>query len=130
MAIPFALGGTSELFVNVPAFGIAYSRAPKNMRGLVSALNLFNNAIAYAIGLATAGVVKDPYLVWDFAAPTIIGIVAAVVFYWMYHDIDDEEYRLSRNEAIYHVEESEVDEKGSEQDGKRVREEARMKEIS
>lgn len=97
MAIPYALGGTSELFVNVPAYGIAYSRAPQNMRGLVSALNLFNSAIAYAIGLACAGLVKDPYLTWDFGAPTIIGVVMAVVFYWIYRDIDKEEYTLTQN---------------------------------
>jgi dipeptide/tripeptide permease len=64
MAIPYALGGFSELFVNVPAYGIAYSRSPKNMRGLVSALNLFSTAVAYALGLAFAGVVKDPMLTW------------------------------------------------------------------
>lgn len=64
MAIPYALGGFSEIFVNVPAYGIAYSRAPKNMRGLVSALNLFSSAVSYAIGLACTAVIKDPYLTW------------------------------------------------------------------
>ena len=60
--IPLAIGGISELFINVPAYGIAYSRAPVNMRGLVSALNLFNTAIAYIIGLACSSVVRDPFL--------------------------------------------------------------------
>lgn len=102
MAVPYALGGISELFVNVPAYGIAYSRAPKNMRGLVSALNLFNTAIAYAIGLACAGVIKDPYLTWDFGAPVIIGFVAACFFWWLYRDIDKEEYTLTKN-GDYHL---------------------------
>lgn len=102
MAVPYALGGISELFVNVPAYGIAYSRAPKNMRGLVSALNLFNTAIAYAIGLACAGVIKDPYITWDFGAPVIIGFVAACFFWWMYRDIDKEEYTLTKN-GDYHL---------------------------
>ncbi|TVY44201.1 Peptide transporter, partial [Lachnellula occidentalis] len=75
MAIPYALGGISELFVNVPAYGIAYSRAPQNMRGLVSGINLFTGAITYAIGLACSGLVKDPYLT----------------------DIDHEEYLLTQN---------------------------------
>jgi dipeptide/tripeptide permease len=97
MAIPFSLGGISELFVNVPAYGIAYSRAPQNMRGLVSAINLFSTAIAYAIGLACAGLIKDPYLTWDFGAPTIIGVVLAGVFYWIYKDLDKEEYTLTEN---------------------------------
>jgi dipeptide/tripeptide permease len=64
MAIPYSLGGLSEIFVNVPAYGLAYSRSPPNMRGLVSALNLFSAGVAYAIGLAFSGVIKDPYLTW------------------------------------------------------------------
>lgn len=64
LALPSALGGLSEIFVNVPAYGIAYARSPPNMRGLVSAINLFSAAISYVIGLIFTGVVKDPYLTW------------------------------------------------------------------
>lgn len=103
MGIPYAIGGISELFVNVPAYGIAYSRAPANMRGLVSALNLFTQAIAYAVGLACAAVIQDPYLTWDFGAPAIIGGIMMVVFYFTYRDIDKEEYRLSQNDEQMHV---------------------------
>lgn len=103
MAVPYAIGGISELFVNVPAYGIAYSRAPANMRGLVSALNLFTQAIAYLVGLACAGVIKDPYLTWDFGAPTIIGFIMMCAFYWIYRDIDKEEYKLSVNDEQMHV---------------------------
>ncbi|KAK3939190.1 general substrate transporter [Diplogelasinospora grovesii] len=102
-AIPFAIGGISELFVNVPAYGIAYSRAPVNMRGLVSAINLFNTAVAYAIGLACSSVVTDPYLTWDFGGPAIAGGVLTVVFYFMFRHIDKEEYVLSQNKD-YHLE--------------------------
>ncbi|KAL2069386.1 hypothetical protein VTL71DRAFT_14065 [Oculimacula yallundae] len=102
MALPYALGGISELFVNVPAYGLAYSRAPKNMRALVTALNLFSTGIAYALGLAFAGLVKDPYLTWDLGAPAIIGFVAAAVFWYLFKHIDAEEYVLSTNDD-YHV---------------------------
>jgi dipeptide/tripeptide permease len=103
LALPFSIGGISELFVNVPAYGIAYSRAPKNMRGLVTALNLFNTGIAYALGLAFAGLVTDPYLTWVFGAPTIIGFVAAALFWYLFNHIDKEEYLLSTNDD-YHLE--------------------------
>lgn len=103
MAIPYALGGISELFVNVPAYGIAYSRAPKNMRGLVSAINLLNTAVAYAIGLACSAVIKDPYLTWVFGGPSIVGGVLTVVFYFMFRHIDKEEYMLSENAEETHV---------------------------
>ncbi|OGM45330.1 oligopeptide transporter [Aspergillus bombycis] len=97
MAIPYALGGISELFVNVPAYGIAYSRAPKNMRGVVSAVNLLNTAVAYAIGLACSAVVRDPYLTWVFGGPSIVGGVLTVIFYFMFRHIDKEEYMLSED---------------------------------
>jgi dipeptide/tripeptide permease len=96
-AIPFAIGGVSELFVNVPAYGIAYSMAPKNMRGLVSAINLLSSAFAYAFGLAFAGLIKDPYITWDFGGPAILGFVTAIIFWFIYRDLDDEEYHLSEN---------------------------------
>jgi dipeptide/tripeptide permease len=103
LALPFSIGGISELFVNVPAYGIAYSRAPKNMRGLVTALNLFNTGIAYALGLAFAGLVTDPYLTWVFGAPTIIGFVSSALFWYLFNHIDKEEYLLSTNDD-YHLE--------------------------
>jgi len=103
VAIPYALGGISELFVTVPAYGIAYSRAPKNMRGLVSALNLFSTGIAYALGLAFAGLVTDPYITWVFGGPTIVGFVATGLFWYLFKHIDQEEFVLSKNDD-YHVE--------------------------
>lgn len=100
-AIPVGIGGISELFVNVPAFGIAYSMAPKNMRGLVSGMNLFSSAIAYAFGLAFSGLIKDPYLTWVFAGPTIVGFIAAPLFWFIYKDLDRVEYTLTENKE-YH----------------------------
>lgn len=80
MAVPYGIGGFSELFINVPAYGIAYSRAPVNMRGVVSALNLFNTAIAYIVNLAASPAITDPNLIWDFGGPTIVGAVVTVLF--------------------------------------------------
>ncbi|KAM3416292.1 hypothetical protein BST61_g7898 [Cercospora zeina] len=98
MAIPFGLGGVSEIFVNVPAYGIAYSRAPANMRGLVTAINLLNTGFAYAIGLACSSVVRDPYLTWDFGGPAIAGGIVTVIFYSLFRNIDKEEYTLNDSE--------------------------------
>lgn len=50
------------------------------MRGLVSAINLFNTAIAYIINLACSPIVQDPYLVWDFGGPAIAGAIVTVIF--------------------------------------------------
>lgn len=97
-AIPYSLGGFSELFINVPAYGIAYSRAPVNMRGLVSSINLFNTGIAYIVNLAASAAIRDPYLIWVFGGPAIAGGVVTVFFYWNFRHIDKEEYVLSTNQ--------------------------------
>jgi hypothetical protein len=62
------------------AYGIAYSRAPVNMRGLVSAINLLNTGFAYVINLALSPVITDPHLVWDFGGPAIVGGFVTVLF--------------------------------------------------
>lgn len=102
VALPYALGGVSELFINVPAYGIAYSRAPPNMRGLVSAINLLSTGVAYAIGLACSSVIQDPYLTWDLGGVAIAGGILTVVFWFMFKHIDKEEYTLSQN-GDHHV---------------------------
>jgi dipeptide/tripeptide permease len=104
MAIPYGLGGISEIFINVPAYGIAYSRAPVSMRGLVSAINLFNTGVAYAIGLACSSVIRDPYLTWDFGGCAIAGAITAFAFYFIFRRLDKEEFSL-RDEADvdYHL---------------------------
>jgi len=94
-AIPIVLTAISEIFVNVTAYGIAYSRSPKNMKGLVSSINLFMTAIAAAIGLATAPAIQDPYLVWAFAGPTIVGGVSTVVFWFLFKHLDKEEFIIN-----------------------------------
>ncbi|KAF2165996.1 hypothetical protein M409DRAFT_66905 [Zasmidium cellare ATCC 36951] len=98
-AIPYAIGGFSELFINVPAYGLAYSRAPINMRGVVSAINLLNTGFAYVINLALSAVITDPHLVWDFGGPAIVGGIVTVFFYFLFRHIDKEEYVLSTNQT-------------------------------
>lgn len=96
-ALPVMGTAICEILVNVTAYGLAYSRAPKNMRGLVSALNLFSTGVSFAIGLGTSYVIQDPYIVWAFGGPTIIGFVLAFVFWFTFKDLDKEEYILSEN---------------------------------
>jgi len=94
-AIPVIVTAASEVFVNVTAYGIAYSRSPKNMKGVVASINLFMTAISAAVGLGTSYVIQDPYLIWAFAAPTIIGFVLAIVFWFTFKHINDDEFVLN-----------------------------------
>ena len=34
----------------------------------------------------------------DFGVPTILGLVSTAVFWYLYRDIDKEEYKLSQND--------------------------------
>ncbi|KAI8956142.1 hypothetical protein F4801DRAFT_595435 [Xylaria longipes] len=94
-AIPVIVGAVSEVFVNVSLYGIAYAMAPKNMKGLVASLNLFNSAISAILGLAAAPAIKDPNLVWVFFGPTIAGAVLTVIFWFLFHELDNEEFILN-----------------------------------
>ncbi|KAG6004558.1 hypothetical protein E4U21_000942 [Claviceps maximensis] len=93
--IPFTLGGLSEVLMNIPACGIAYSRSPANMRGLVSAMFLFNQGFANIVSLAISAAIVDPYLVWAFGGPAIMGGIATVSFWFIFKHIDKEEFVLS-----------------------------------
>lgn len=94
-SIPVIVTAISEIFINVTCYGIAYSRSPKNMKGLVASINLFMTAISAAIGLATAPAIQDPYLIWAFAGPTICGAVLTVIFYFTFRHLDKEEFVIN-----------------------------------
>lgn len=94
-ALPIVVTAASEVFVNVTGYTIAYSRSPKNMKGLVSSINLFMTAISAAIGLATANAIQDPYLVWAFAGPTIAGAVFTIVFWFTFKHLNNEEFVIN-----------------------------------
>ena len=106
MGIPYSIGGISELFINVPAYGIAYSRAPINMRGTLSSINLFNTGFAYIINLALSSVIVDPHLVWAFGGPAIVCAVVTVVFWFLFKHIDREGYVLSQTVETAEVHDS------------------------
>ncbi|KAK4642303.1 peptide transporter ptr2 [Podospora bellae-mahoneyi] len=94
-SIPVIVNAISEIFVNVTSYGIAYSRSPKNMKGLVSSLNLMMVGVSAAVGLASAPAIKDPNLIWVFAGPTMVGAVMTVLFYFTFQHIDKEEFVLN-----------------------------------
>jgi len=88
----YVLSALSECFVNVTALQIAYARAPRDMKGLVTSMYLFTNALSAAIAEACTPSLNDPHLIWPFAATAIAGTVLAVWFYWLYRHLDDDEY--------------------------------------
>ncbi|QUC18886.1 uncharacterized protein UV8b_03127 [Ustilaginoidea virens] len=97
--IPYALGGLSELFIDVPSYSIAYSRSPENMRGLLQALSLFAIGFAEIANLLCSSVVVDPYLIRAFGVPAVVGVFVTVGFWLMFRHIDKEEFVLSTTQT-------------------------------
>ena len=60
------------------------------------------SAIQYVINLATTAAIKDPYITWAFAVPSIIGLVSATVFWFTFNHLDMEVYIVSNNND-YHL---------------------------
>ena len=99
-AIPTAVTACSEVFINVTAYGLAYSRAPPNMKGFVMSLSLFMTAISTAISLATADALHDPNFVIAFAVPCGVGFGAAFVFYYLFRHLDDEDFFVHVDDVV------------------------------
>lgn len=79
-------------FCYVTAYELAYARSPKSMRGLVTALLLFSNALLSALSLAITPGITDPYLVWVWAVPAVALFVQTCFFHWRYRHMNDDEF--------------------------------------
>ncbi|KAL1882129.1 hypothetical protein VTK73DRAFT_2220 [Phialemonium thermophilum] len=77
----YVLIAFSEAFVIITGLEMAFTRAPKNLRSVISALFWLTIGIAAAICIALAGVSQDPYLVWMYGSLAIVSFVAGCVFY-------------------------------------------------
>ncbi|KAJ5756679.1 hypothetical protein N7533_006222 [Penicillium manginii] len=86
------LSALSECFCNVTAYEVAYSRAPKSMRGTVVAVYLFMSALSSALGEIMIPVTKDPWLIWIWAAPPITLFPQTMIFWYRFHHIDNDIY--------------------------------------
>ena len=59
------------------------------------------SAIQYAINLATAPAISDPHIVWAFAGPSIVGFVSAIIFWFTFKHLDNEEYVIKDAASDY-----------------------------
>jgi POT family proton-dependent oligopeptide transporter len=90
-ALPYVLIGISEIFTNVTSLEYAFSKAPKNMRSLVMAVNLLMSAISSAIGQALVALSEDPLLVWNYGVVAVLAFVAGIAFWLCFRKLDAEE---------------------------------------
>ncbi|KAF7294596.1 PTR2-domain-containing protein [Mycena indigotica] len=87
----YSLPAIGELFVNVTSYEIAYTRAPQRMKGVIFAIVLFMSALSSALTLIISPSFVDPNLIWPFVGLGAVCVVAAVLIWILFHEMDDEE---------------------------------------
>ena len=112
--INYGLCALGECFCYTTAYEIAFTRAPDNAKGLVTALFLFNSAISSAISEGVSGAMKDPNLIWPFTGISAVGGFFAFVFLFCYWNLDktmakeDAERETARQSKITEIDKAEI----------------------
>ncbi|KAK4052076.1 hypothetical protein OIV83_002370 [Microbotryomycetes sp. JL201] len=91
----FVLVAISEIFASITGLEVAYNKAPKSMRSLVTAMFLATSAISSAIGQAFLPLSEDPLLVVNYAVMAGVSFAAGILFYALFYKLDREEDRLN-----------------------------------
>ncbi|KAJ4379541.1 hypothetical protein N0V86_004722 [Didymella sp. IMI 355093] len=80
----------SEIFASITGLEYAYTKAPKNMRSLVTGVFWFTHAFSSAIAQAFVPLAADPLLVWLYVTIAILTFFGWVAFWWMFRALDRE----------------------------------------
>jgi len=91
----YVLIAISEILASITSLEYAFSKAPRNMRSLVMAFNLFMTAISAAIGEAFVSLSADPLLVWNYGVMAVLSFIGGTCFWFQYRDLDREEDHLN-----------------------------------
>lgn len=93
--IPYLLIAFSEIFASITGLEYAFTKAPKNMRSVVTGVFLFMSAISYAIGEAFVSLSADPLLVWNYMIIAILAAVGGAAFWLAHRKLDAAEDKLN-----------------------------------
>lgn len=93
--LPYVLVGISEIFASITGLEYAFTKAPKNMRSLVTSVFLFMNAFSSAIAQGLTGLSEDPLLVWNYGVVAILSAVGGIGFWLANRKLDKEEDALN-----------------------------------
>ncbi|KAF5563339.1 peptide transporter PTR2 [Fusarium pseudoanthophilum] len=73
---------------------MAYARAPEGMKSTVVAINLAMQALSAALAQILIPSIKDPNLIWAWAAPGIALFVQTIIFWVRHHHVNDEKFLI------------------------------------
>lgn len=87
----------SETLFSITASEYTFTKAPKSMKSVVSALNLLTLAVASALGIAVSRAAVDPWLHIMYASLAVAYFVVTCLFYLFcrgYDDLEEEFFAL------------------------------------
>ncbi|KAL0563665.1 hypothetical protein V5O48_018401, partial [Marasmius crinis-equi] len=93
----YILIALSEIFASITGFEYAFTKAPKNMKSLVSSIFLFTLAISSALGEAFVSLSVDPLLVWNYGVVGVIAGVSGILFWTAMSKLDKEDVRSTKH---------------------------------
>ncbi|EPQ51346.1 PTR2-domain-containing protein [Gloeophyllum trabeum ATCC 11539] len=82
------------ILINVTAYEIAYTRSPARMKGIVMAMILLMSAFSSALVEICSPAFKDPNLIWPFVGVGAANGLAAILIWYFFRGMDDEEVVL------------------------------------
>lgn len=85
----------SEIAASITGLEYAFTKAPKNMRSLVTAVFWFAQAFSSAIAQAFVPLATDPLLVWLYTTVAIISTLGGIGFWFSFAKLDREEDALN-----------------------------------
>ncbi|BGP13328.1 hypothetical protein JCM10213_001485 [Rhodosporidiobolus nylandii] len=91
----YVLLAISEIFASIGCLQYAYMKAPKSMRSMVMAVNLFTTALSAAIGEAFISLSTDPLLVWNYGVMGVLSFIGGCAFFLNFRHLDREEDELN-----------------------------------
>lgn len=94
-AVPYVLVGFSEIFTSITGLEFAFTKAPKNMRSLVTSYWHFMSAFSNALGQAFVSLSEDPLLVWNYTTVAILAFIGGVLFWFHQRPTDKQEDSLN-----------------------------------
>ncbi|RYP62918.1 hypothetical protein DL769_007123 [Monosporascus sp. CRB-8-3] len=91
----YVLIALSEIAASITGLEYAFTKAPKNMRGVVTGMFWFAQAFSSAIAQAFVGLSTDPLLVWLYTTVAIISALGGLGFFFNFRKLDKEEEALN-----------------------------------
>ena len=91
----YVLIAISEILASITSLEYAFSKAPRNMRSLVMAFNLFMSAISATLGEAFVSLSADPLLTWNYGIMGVLSFIGGTAFWFQYRGLDRDDDRLN-----------------------------------